>query len=279
MCQFESGQEHQIFIYMDYIIIFKTVILGIIEGLTEYLPVSSTAHLILLSEQLNFNEVPNMIFETSIQFGAILAVIIIYRKKIKNILLNFHKKSIEQNFVVNLIIAFMPAAVLGLLTHEFIKSNLFSSNIVAYALIFGGIVMIIIDKLNFKFATKDIFLVSKKQAIIIGIFQSIALIPGMSRSGSTIVGGLLAGLSRKSAAEFSFFLAIPTILAASLYDLIINYKILNIEHINIIATGFMTSFLVAIFVVKFFIEIIRKYGLSPFGYYRIILGLLIITYF
>ena len=263
---------------MDIIVIFKAILLGVIEGLTEFLPVSSTGHLILIGEQLKFNHVPDMIFETSIQFGAILAVIVFYKQKIKDIFFNFYHKSKEQDLVINLFIAFLPAAIIGLLTHNLIKTYLFNSHIVAISLIFGGVIMIVIDYMKLKLHTRNIYHISKKQALSIGLFQCLAMIPGMSRSGSTIIGGMCTGLSRATAAEFSFFLAIPTILAASLYDLVKNYKLLSLEHLNIIAIGFATSFVIALFVVAFFIEMIKKYGFKPFGVYRIILGFIIILY-
>ncbi len=265
-----------IFINMEFIVILKVIALGIIEGLTEYLPVSSTGHLIILGETLNFNEVPEKIFETSIQFGAILAVVILYRQKIKEILCNFYKDSPEQKFTINLFVAFMPAVIIGLMLHSYIKEYLFSVKIVASSLILGGIVMIIIDKINLTRDTKKLEKITIKQALAIGLFQCLAMIPGVSRSGSTIIGGVLVGLTRKNAAEFSFFLAMPTIFAASIYDLVKNHHLLTMEHFNLIFIGFVASFITAFMVVSRFIAIIQRYGFTAFGIYRIALGIVII---
>jgi undecaprenyl-diphosphatase len=261
---------------MEFLLILKVITLGIVEGLTEYLPVSSTGHLIIIGDKLKFDEIPDKIFETSIQFGAILAVIILYRVRIKNIILNFYKDSPEQKITINLILAFMPAAIIGLLLHGFIKEYLFTVKIVALSLILGGIIMIIIDKLNIQRETKKLENISLKQALSIGFFQCIAMIPGVSRSGATIVGGVLIGLTRKNAAEFSFFLAIPTIFAASVYDIVKHYHLLTLEHLNLILIGFVTSFISAFIVVSRFIGIIQRYGFMPFGIYRVILGCIII---
>ena len=263
---------------MELIVIFKAIILGIIEGLTEYLPVSSTGHLIIFGETLKFNSVPDKIFETSIQFGAIMAVLVLYRVKVIKLIKNFYRRSPEQYFCINLMIAFLPAAIIGIMIHDFIKQHLFTSPVVALTLIFGGVVMILVDRTKLPEKTKELEMVTTKQALSIGLFQCLSMIPGMSRSGATIIGGMFSGLSRSAAAEFSFFLAIPTIFGASAYDLFKNRDVLSSDHLGLISIGFFVSFIVALFIVSHFIELNKKFGFTPFGIYRIILGLIILLF-
>ena len=260
---------------MDIIVAIKAVILGIIEGLTEYLPVSSTGHLIVFGDLLKFNSVPDKTFEITIQFGAILAVCVLYRHTLTKILFTFYKEKNAKNFVINMIIAVLPAVIIGALAHDFIKNILFSTTVVAYSLIAGGMIMIAADKINFTKKYNNIDEVTKNTALKIGLFQCLAMIPGLSRSGATIIGGVTLGLSKKTAAEFSFFLAIPTIFGATIYELI-KSDISSIDHILPIIIGFITAFLSALIVVSKFIQIIRKFGFSPFGYYRILLGITIL---
>lgn len=260
---------------------FKAIILGVVEGLTEFLPVSSTAHLLLTSQIINFRPTQNNLFEIVIQFGAILAICVIYRKKIFEVIFTLNKKS-SQKFSFNLFLAFLPSAILGLIFHDFIKKVLFSNLIMALALIIGGIVIIIVDRNNkneqfFKeTAENNIDNISLKQALLIGFFQALAIIPGTSRSGATIIGGLLVGLKRKTATEFSFFLAIPTIFSATIYDLYKNFYDLNFENIQLILVGTIASFLSAILVIKWFIAFISKNSFISFGIYRIIIGFIIL---
>lgn len=260
---------------------FKAIILGVVEGLTEFLPVSSTAHLLLTSQIIDFTSIQNNLFEIVIQFGAILAICVIYRKKIFEVIFSLNKKS-SQKFSLNLFLAFLPSAVLGLIFHDFIKKVLFSNLVIALALIIGGIVMIIIDRNNSESqlpkekSESEIDNISLKQALLIGFFQSIAMIPGTSRSGATIIGGLLVGLKRKTATEFSFFLAIPTIFSATIYDLYQNSSDLNFENIQLILVGTIASFLSALLVIKWFIAFISKNSFVSFGIYRIIIGAIIL---
>lgn len=260
---------------------FKAIILGVVEGLTEFLPVSSTAHLLITSQVIDFNAIQNNLFEIVIQFGAILAICVTYRKKIFEVIFTLNKKS-SQKFSLNLFLAFLPSAILGLIFHDFIKKVLFSNVIIALALIIGGIIIIIVDKnnKNEQFSkenpTNEIDNISLKQALLIGFFQAIAMIPGTSRSGATIIGGLLVGLKRKTAAEFSFFLAIPTIFSATIYDLYQNFSNLNLENIQLILVGTIASFFSAILVIKWFIAFISKNSFISFGIYRIIIGLIIL---
>ena len=251
--------------------IIKAIISGVVEGLTEFIPVSSTAHLLLFSWVVDFNSIKNNLFEIVIQFGAILAVCAIYHSRILKIFREYRKKS-EQKFVLNLILAFLPAAVFGAVFHDVIKRILFSPLTIAFALIFGGIIMIFIERKKMSSHIFDIEKITPRRALQIGFFQAVAMIPGVSRSGATIIGGLLLGLNRKTAAEFSFFLAIPTIGAASVYDLYKNFEQLTFDNFTIICAGFLSAFIASILVIKWFIGYVSKNSFVPFAIYRIVLG-------
>ncbi|MBL6665189.1 MAG: undecaprenyl-diphosphate phosphatase [Rickettsiales bacterium] len=255
--------------------IIKSLLLGIIEGLTEFLPVSSTAHLLISSHLINFTTIQNNLFEIVIQLGAILAICVIYKGRISSTLLNL-KSPTSQKFSFNITIAFLPAAILGLLFHDHIKKLFFSNFSIAIALIIGGIIMLIFDKKDQSAKINKVDNITLKQALLIGIFQSIAMIPGTSRSGATIIGGLIAGLSRKTATEFSFFLAIPTIAAASFYDLLKNINTLTFDNITLIIVGLLSSFFSALVVIKWFINFVSKNSFLPFAIYRIIIGIIIL---
>ncbi len=257
--------------------VFKAVISGAIEGLTEFIPVSSTAHLLLFSRLVDFNSVKNNLFEIVIQLGAILAVVITYRKKILTIFIEWRKKT-HQKFALNLIFAFLPAAIIGAAFHAFIKTLFFSVLSIAIALIVGGVVMIIVDRKERKSRVDNVEKITLRQALMVGFFQCLAMIPGVSRSGATIIGGLLTGLNRKIATEFSFFLSIPTITAATFYDIYKNYSELTFSNLEIIFVGFLASFLSAIFVIKWFIDYVSKHNFIPFAIYRIVLGCVILFF-
>ena len=258
--------------------LFKAIFLGIVEGLTEFIPVSSTAHLLLSSYLIDFQSIKNNLFEIVIQFGAILAICVIYRQKIFSILVNFKERS-QQRFVLNIILAFLPAAIIGASFHSIIKKIFFSNLVIGISLIVGGIIMIIVEKnKNHTPSAHNLEEIKPLNAFLIGIFQSIAMIPGVSRSGATIIGGILLGLNRKTATEFSFFLAIPTIAAASFYDLLKNTAELTTSNIEIILIGLLASFVSAILVVKWFINFVSKYSFVGFGIYRIIVGILVLLF-
>ncbi len=258
--------------------LFKAVFLGIVEGLTEFIPVSSTAHLLLSSYLIDFQSIQNNLFEIVIQFGAILAICVIYRQRIFDVMINFKEKS-QQKFILNIVLAFLPAAIIGATFHSLIKELFFSNIVIGIALILGGIIMIIVERNPKKLATtNEIESIKPLDALFIGMFQSIAMIPGVSRSGATIIGGILLGLNRKTATEFSFFLAIPTIAAASFYDLLKNTSELTTSNVEIILVGLLASFLSAIFVVKWFINFVSKYSFIGFGIYRIIVGILVLLF-
>lgn len=257
--------------------LFKAVFLGVIEGLTEFIPVSSTAHLLIFSYLIDFQSVKNDLFEIVIQFGAILAICVIYRAKIFSVIGNLKAKN-SQNFILNLFLAFIPAAILGVLLHPFIKAYLFSNLVIAISLIIGGIIMLIIDKNPREAKFDNIDNITPKTAFKIGVFQTIAMIPGVSRSGATIIGGLILGLNRKLAAEFSFFLAIPTITAASFYDLYKNYNLIDFKELELIIIGLIAAFISSILVIKWFIGFVSRNNFLPFAIYRIIVGILILLF-
>jgi undecaprenyl-diphosphatase len=264
---------------MDITIIFKAIILGIIEGLTEFLPISSTAHLIIASKIINFNEIENNIFEIAIQLGAILAIIFLYRHKIIKITNSLHNNKDSQKFTLNIFCAFLVTAIIGFLLYPIIKTHFFSLRIIAISLIIGGILFLIIEKMNIVTKFHKIEEINIKNSLLLGLLQSLAVIPGTSRSGATIMGGLILGMKREVATEMSFFLAIPTIFAASIYDLYKNYDSLNIDHFFIISIGFVTAFFSSIIVIKWFINYISRNNFAIFAYYRIIVGLILLFTF
>ncbi|MDG2252470.1 MAG: undecaprenyl-diphosphate phosphatase [Methylophilaceae bacterium] len=263
---------------MDNYLIFVALILGVVEGATEFLPISSTGHLIIVSDLLNFDNSSHEVFEIVIQLGAIVAVVIEYRKKLTATLLGVTHEKSAQDFLINLVIAFIPAAILGLMFHNQIKLYLFNPVTVSIALIVGGIAMIIIEKKM----PKNVPLtntIKKSQALTIGLAQCLALVPGISRAASTIMGGVISGLDRKTATEFSFYLAIPIIFAASMFDLTINWNILTIQDLPIFITGFIAAFFSARIVIKIFIKYVANHTFVAFGWYRIFVGFVTLYYF
>jgi undecaprenyl-diphosphatase len=245
--------------------IWQAVILAIIEGITEFLPVSSTGHMIIASSFMGISHLDfTKMFTVNIQFGAILSVLVLYWKR-------FFQST---EFYFKLFAAFLPAAVLGLLLNDFIDAMLENVVVVAISLLVGGIILLFIDRIaNDTVTEKEI---SYFDALKIGFFQCIAMIPGVSRSASTIIGGMLQGLSRKQAAEFSFFLAVPTMAAAGGYKLLKTYDTIQQEDIKILLIGNVVAFVVALLAIKFFISFVTKYGFKIFGYYRIVLGLVLL---
>lgn len=250
--------------------LIEAVILAIIEGLTEFIPVSSTGHMIIASAAMGIKSDGFVkLFTVGIQFGSILAVVILYFR-------HFFK---SLKFYYKLFVAFIPAAVFGVLFKSQIDAMLENVMVVALALIAGGIILVFIDKAFTKEKIISEESISNKKAFIIGFFQTISMIPGVSRSAATIIGGMFQGLSRKTAAEFSFFLAVPTMFGAtvkSFYDYYKNGEILSIEHLKLFAVGNIVAFIVSIFAIKFMIKILTRFGFKYFGYYRIAVGTLII---
>jgi len=257
---------------MDLHSVVNTGILGVLEGLTEFLPVSSTGHM-LLADHFFGIENRGGVFEVVIQLGAILAVVVVYFERLWKavITLPTHKES--RLFALSIITAFLPAAVIGAALHGFIKRVLFASPaLIAWVLILGGIIILVVERLPKKETHTDPEKLPLKASLGIGLYQCAAMIPGVSRSGATIIGGMLLGVSRKAAAEFSFFLSIPTMVAATGYDLYKNLDVLNGEDLQTIGLGFVIAFFSALIVVKSFIGFIARFGLVPFAWYRIVGG-------
>jgi undecaprenyl-diphosphatase len=261
---------------MDLITFLQAAFLGFVEGLTEFLPVSSTGHLILLIDLLGFKGPPGKMFEIVIQLGAILAVVWIYRMKIFTVTRGVFTQAPAQKFTINLILAFLPAMVIGVFAYDFIKGVLFSPWVVSVALILGGIAILIIERVQKVALYHTPEEIPWPRALAVGFFQCIAMIPGVSRSGATIMGALLVGVERRAAAEFSFLLAIPTMLAATTYDLYKNRDVLTTDNLSIIAVGFLSAFLVAFAVVRTVLNFISKHGYTPFAIYRIVIGIVML---
>ncbi len=267
----------------NFIDIFKAIILGIVQGITEWLPVSSTGHMILVDEFIKLNMSKTFIstFLVVIQFGSILAVLTIFFKKLNPF--DGSKTKIQKRETIDLwskvIIAVIPSAVIGLLYEDTIDALFFNPTTVAIALIVYGIIMIALENRDKKPIFNDFSQVTYKLAIGIGLFQCLALIPGTSRSGSTIIGAVLLGTSRYVATEFSFFLAIPTMLGASALKLVkAGFDFDGFEW-TVLATGSIVAYLVSVFVIKFLLDYIRKHDFKVFGYYRIVLGIVVLAYF
>lgn len=263
--------------------ILKAVLLGIVQGITEWLPVSSTGHMILVDEFVKLNFSPTFIsaFLVVIQFGSILAVLLIFFKKLNPF--DSSKSKVEKKETLSLwakvIVAVIPSGIIGVLFEEDIDRLFFNSTTVALALIIYGVIMIVIENRNKKPAVSDFSQVSFKLALGIGLFQCLALIPGTSRSGSTIIGATLLGASRYVAAEFSFFLAIPTMLGASLLKLLKAGFVFSGFEWLVLGVGSVVAFVVSVIVIKFFMDYIKKHDFKAFGYYRIVLGIIVLLYF
>ncbi len=262
---------------MDLLILWKAAVLGIVEGLTEFLPVSSTGHLIIVGDLLGFNGENSKVFDIVIQLGAILGVAWDYRARLVRTVTHLREK-IEQRFVINLFVAFLPAAVVGLVFHQQIKEYLFNTRAVALALIVGGVLILMIERLPLRVHTSNVDSLRLRDAFKIGIAQTFSLFPGISRAGATIMGGLLSGLSRTAATEFSFFLAMPVMVAATGYELFKNRGSLSGSDMEALAVGFAASFLSAVIVVKLFLRFVARHDFSVFAWYRIVFGALVLAW-
>ena len=264
---------------MDLILYLKALILGIVEGLTEFLPVSSTGHLILVGDLLDFNDAKGQVFEIAIQLAAILAVCWEYRKKISEVVLGLPRDYQARRFAFNLVIAFIPAALVGVIFLKAIKHSLFHPIPVAIALIVGGILILWVERKNPQVRVQEVGDMSWRDALKVGLVQCLALVPGTSRSGATIIGGLYFGLSRHAATEFSFFLAIPTMFAATIYDVYKHRDLLHSSDAGLFAVGFIASFISAFFAVRGLLRYVSRHDFSIFAWYRIALGLIVLIYF
>ncbi|WP_395635865.1 undecaprenyl-diphosphate phosphatase [Sphingorhabdus sp.] len=249
------------------------VLLGIIEGLTEFLPVSSTGHLILAGELVGFTDNSSIAFKIAIQLGAILAVLLVYWQRFWAVGTGLFKAQPGPiAFTRNILLGFVPALLIGVVAYDAIRAAMQTPEIVAIALIVGGIIILLLERIvkNVRFhSVEDI---PFGTALSIGLIQCTAMLPGVSRSGATIMGGLMMGVERKTAAEFSFFLAVPTMMAATVYALWKDRALLSADDLDMIAIGFTAAFVVAVIVVKAFVALVGRYGFAPFAYYRIIVG-------
>ncbi len=262
---------------MDPILLLKALILGIVEGLTEFLPISSTGHLILAGDLLNFNDDRGKLFEIVIQFGAILAVVWEYRERLLKVAQGATSDPAARKFILNLFVAFLPLAILGLAFGKAIKANLFNPIAVATTFILGAFVILWAERRQHVIRVQTVEEMSVVDAFKLGIAQAFALIPGTSRSGATIIGGLHFGLSRKAATEFSFFLAIPTLGVATFYQLYKERALLNADDLGMWVVGFISAFISAFLCVRWLLRFISSHDFVPFAWYRIAFGLVVLA--
>lgn len=251
---------------------------GIVEGITEFIPVSSTGHLIITGHWLGFDDARAKTFDIFIQLGAILAIVWLYRDKFLTVMRTARDAS-SKAFIINLAIAFVPAAAIGFFAHGWIKEYLFSPVIVAWALMLGGVVILLVEWWKPAPRVDTVEEISPKSALGVGLAQVLALIPGVSRSGATIMGGYLLGLSRTAATEFSFFLAVPVLAAAAGYDLLKSRHDLAISDAPLFAIGFIVAFVSALIVVKVFLRYVAHHSFSAFAWYRIVFGALLLWFY
>ena len=257
---------------MDPIKLLQSLFLGFAEGFTEFLPVSSTGHLLLLEHFSGLTSEADKTFAVLIQLGAILAIAFAYFGRLKRVALDLPKEPAARHFTVGVLIAFLPAAIIGAFLHSFIKGVLFNPLVVCVSLIVGGFVLMIVDGLNLKPRYTDATAFPLGTYLGIGFIQCLAMIPGVSRSGATIVGAMLLGADKRSAAEFSFFLAMPTMAGAFAYDLLKSYKLLALHDVLSIVVGFVAAFVAGLFVVRAFLDYISRHGFMPFAWWRILVG-------
>ena len=264
---------------MDTILLVKAAIMGIVEGLTEFLPVSSTGHLILTGSLLGFSDDKSKVFDIAIQTGAIFAVMIVYAQRLRETLVGLGNDVRAQRFALNVGIGFLPAVVLGLLFGKAIKAHLFTPVVVATTFIAGGFIILWAERRSAATATARVATVDDMKpldALKVGFVQCLAMIPGTSRSGATIIGGMLLGLSRKAATDFSFFLAIPTLIGAGLYSLYKERALLSVADIPMFAVGLLFSFVAAWLCVRWLLRYIATHNFVPFAWYRIAFGIVVL---
>jgi undecaprenyl-diphosphatase len=265
---------------MDIALFIKAVIMGVVEGLTEFLPISSTGHLILVGELLGFHDDKAKVFDIAIQTGAIFAVILVYWQKIWQTVCDLPTQKQAQRFAINVLIAFFPAVILGLLFGKAIKAHLFTSTVVASTFIIGGFIILWAEKRQAAQAQAvrihSVDDMSPLDALKVGLVQCFAMIPGTSRSGATIIGGMLLGLSRKAATDFSFFLAIPTLIGAGAYSLYKERALLSAADVPLFLVGSVVSFISAWFCVKWLLRYISSHSFVPFAWYRIAFGIVVL---
>ncbi len=258
------------------LIYWKALVLGLVEGLTEFLPISSTGHLILTAALLDFNDARGQVFQLVIQTGAMLAVIWEFRVRFLAVLGGLGRDAQAKRFALNVVVAFVPAAVLGLTFGKYIKAVLFKPVPVAIAFIVGGLIILWAERRDHQIRCETVDEMSISDALKIGLAQAFALIPGTSRSGATIIGGLLFGLSRRAATEFSFFLAVPTLLAAGAYDLIKHRALFAWSDLGLFGIGLAVSFVSAFVCIRWLLRYVMRHDFTPFAWYRIVFGLVVL---
>jgi undecaprenyl-diphosphatase len=259
--------------------LLRAALLGLVEGVTEFIPVSSTGHLILASAWLGATDEVTKTFDIFIQLGAILAIVWLYRERLTHAVLAARREESSRRFLLNLVIAFLPAAIVGYLAHDWIKGRLFTPTVVALALVVGGVLILVIERLRPRERVADVRDLRPPTALGVGLAQVLSLIPGTSRSGATIMGGYALGLSRPAATEFSFFLSIPVMFAATLYDLLKSRGALSAADAPAFAVGFIAAFVSAVVVVKAFLGYVARHSFAVFAWYRIAVGLLLLLLF
>jgi undecaprenyl-diphosphatase len=257
-------------------LLLKALILGIVEGLTEFLPISSTGHLIIVGSLLDYTNEQSKVFKIAIQLGAILAVCWLYRERLVRVTFGLWTKPRERRFAANILIAFLPAMLLGVLFYSTIKTYLFNPLTVAGALIVGGLIILLVERnpRPARFETVDD--ITWREALKVGLAQAVAMFPGVSRAGATIMGGLIFGLSRKAATELSFFLAVPTMLAATVYDVYKSRDLLNAGDLPVFAVGFTAAFIAAMLTIKALLRYVSNHSFEVFAWYRIAFGLIVL---
>lgn len=262
---------------MDTLLLIKAAVMGIVEGLTEFLPVSSTGHLILTGSLLGFTDAKSKVFDIAIQTGAIFAVILVYWQRLRDTMAAFRHDARARRFALNVAIGFLPAVLLGLLLGKAIKAHLFTPTVVATAFILGGFIILWAERRQASTVRVDsVDDMTPMDALKVGLIQCLAMVPGTSRSGATIIGGMLMGLSRKAATDFSFFLAIPTLIGAGLYSLYKERALLSVDDLPMFSVGLIFSFISAWFCVRWLLRYISTHSFVPFAYYRIVFGLVVL---
>jgi len=264
---------------MEFFALIQSVVLGVVEGLTEFLPISSTGHLIIAGDLLTYTGEQAKTFEICIQLGAILAVCWLYRQRLLGVVTGLTRDAGARQFVVNLIVGVLPSAVFGLLLHKLIKAHLFNPVVVAVAMVVGGLIIFLVERRERQPRITEVDQMSWQDALKLGLAQVFSLIPGTSRSGATIIGGMLFGLSRRAATEFSFFLAIPTMFLATGYDVYKSWQTLAHQDLSFFAVGFATAFFSALVAIKGLIRYVAHHDFKIFAWYRVVFGALALFYF
>lgn len=264
---------------MELIALIQSVVLGLVEGLTEFLPISSTGHLIIAGDLITYTGEQAKTFEICIQLGAILAVCWHYRQRLLRVVAGLPQDAGARQFVINLVVGVLPAAVFGLLLHKTIKAHLFNPIVVAVAMVVGGLIIFLVERRERVPRITEVDQMGWQDALKLGLAQVLAMIPGTSRSGATIIGGMLFGLSRQAATEFSFFLAIPTMFLATGYDVYKSWHTLAHQDLAFFAVGFATAFFSALLAIKGLIRYVAHHNFNIFAWYRVIFGALALVYF